>query len=417
MTPAAAVGDRSVVGLHPLLVRPDDDDPQYIVAGRPEIGEFAEMPALCGEIIRLLGDGLTVAAVEEEIARRHGVGVGVAGVVDTMREMGFVASIDGQPLPDPAQGAPRPHLGSLSRTSVSWLFSRPVVLLWWAIVAAAVLTLLTRPDVFPGYEDFFWNEHVGFVVLVNTAMFSVVVTVHELMHLFAARSLDAPARISFGTRLHHLVMQTDVTAIWGVPRRARYRVYLAGMAWDVLLIAALVLLLAHAPPPEPVAALLRALMLAVLLSVALQAHVYMRSDLYFVLRDLLRCRNLFDQGLAYARYLLARAVSAVRGRGRPADPSTVLPPHERRATRLYSVFLAGGAGVALAMYAFYGVPIVVSSLVRAVTALAAGFQGGPLLTAVDAAMFLLVEGGLQLLYVVTFLRSHRHWFRRPARTG
>jgi hypothetical protein len=250
-------------------------------------------------------------------------------------------------------------------------------------------------------------------VLVNTVMVSITISVHELMHLTAARSLGAPGRIGFGTRLHNLVVQTDVTAVWGVPRRFRYRVYLAGMAWDLFLMASLILLVAHLGMPQLVKAILQALVVAVLMTIPFQLQVYMRTDLYYVLRDLLRTRNLFDDGLSYAKYLLGRTVAGLRRRPYPsADPTIELAPHERRATRVYSVFLVLGATVSLTALALFGAPIAIAAAVRAVLAIADGFNGGPVLLALDSGLFVLIEGSIQILFVVTFFRGHRHWFRR-----
>jgi putative peptide zinc metalloprotease protein len=89
------------------------------------------------------------------------------------------------------------------------------------VALAAVVTCLRRPDLVPAAADFYWTPYVGLAVLVGTVMFSANLSVHELMHLAAARSYGAPARIGFSTRLHYLVVQTDVTAIWAVSRRER----------------------------------------------------------------------------------------------------------------------------------------------------------------------------------------------------
>jgi putative peptide zinc metalloprotease protein len=78
--------------------------------------------------------------------------------------------------------------------------------------------------------------------------------------------------------------------------RRRCRRHLAGMALDVLLAAAMLLCVAYLSLPHPIGAWLRAFILSLLLSVLLQAQVHMRTDLYFTLRDLLRCRNLFEDG-------------------------------------------------------------------------------------------------------------------------
>ncbi|MGW2148485.1 hypothetical protein ACWCOT_29585 [Nonomuraea bangladeshensis] len=410
---AAEVGAGSVVRFHHLVVRPDDDDPDAIIVGRPDLGEFVELPAVCGEVIRLLGEGRPVAEVEAAVAAEHDVELDVADLVESLSDLAFVAEVDGLPVPGPASEPVAGHFPGVTERHVRWVFGRPMKLFWLAVVAAAALTVVAEPGLFPRHQDFFWSGYTGLSVLVNTAFFSVVASVHELMHLTAARSLGAPARIGFGTRLHYLVVQTDVTAIWGVPRRRRYRVYLAGMASDLFLIATMTLAVAYLPLPGPVEALLRAFTLTTLLCLPLQAQIYMRTDLYFVLRDLLRCKDLFGDGLRYARYLLARAAATFRRPAAPvADPTGELAPHERRAVRIYAVALAAGSSITLTVFAFYGAPIVVGGLTAALTALWDGLHGGPVLAAVDAGLLILVEGGIQVLFLATFVRTHRHWFRR-----
>ncbi|QYC39482.1 hypothetical protein Nocox_09310 [Nonomuraea coxensis DSM 45129] len=407
----------SRVDFHPLSIRPDDDDPETVVVGRSAIGEFVELPALYGEAIRLLEAGFSVTAAEERIAAEHEVELDVSELVEALADLGFVHSVNGEPLPDPKAQAARNHFSRLTARHVAWLFSRPMKLLWLLVVGAALVTLAVQPDMLPTYEDFFWGEYVGLTVLVNTVMMSLTISMHELMHLTAARSLGVPGRIGFGTRLHNLVVQTDVTAVWGVPRRSRYRVYLAGMTWDAFLMASLILLVAHTGMPEPVKAVMQALVVCVLMTIPFQLQVYMRTDLYYVLRDLLRTRNLFDDGLAYAKYLLAKVMAGVRRRPAPAvDPTTSLAPHERRATRIYSVVLVVGASITLSAFVLFGLPITIAALVRALVAIADGFSGGPVLLALDSGLLVLIEGGIQVLFLVTFVRTHPHWFRRRRTT-
>ncbi|MFC9975681.1 hypothetical protein ACFVH6_32810 [Spirillospora sp. NPDC127200] len=403
----------TTVEFHPLVVRPDDDDPDAVVVGRLRIGEFVELPAVYGDAITMMRQGLTVGDAEERITAEHEVEVDLTELVEALSELGFVRSIDGAPLPDPAEQAPRSHLARLTERNVAWLFGLPAKLLWSATIVAALVTLVLRPTLLPSYSDFFWSDYIGLTVLVNTVMMSMSISVHELMHLMAARSLGAPGRIGFGTRLHNLVVQTDVTGVWAVPRRSRYRVYLAGLAWDAFLMATLILLVAHAGLPGPAKAICQALVVTVVMTIPFQLQVYMRTDLYFVLRELLRARNLFDDGLAYAKYLRTTFIAKVRRRpNTAADPTTGLSPRQRLATRVYSVFLVLGATITLTAFALFGAPIVVVTFVRAITGIADGLSGGSSLQALDSALLILIEGGIQTLFVVTFVRTHRHWFRR-----
>jgi hypothetical protein len=235
------------------------------------------------------------------------------------------------------------------------------------------------------------------------------------MHLAAARSLGVPARIGFGTRLNNLVLQTNVSAAWTVPRRSRYRVYLAGLAWDTAAAATALLLIAYADLPATADAVLAAYGLMAVLSMTMQMQVDMRTDFYFVLLDLLRCGDLFHDGMAYARFLAVRAARRLRGAPPPPDPARDLPAREQRAVRVYAVLLVIGSAAALAVYALYGIPILVVTAIKAVAAILAAFSGGSVLAAVDGALVLIVEGGLQVLFLVTFYRNRRDWFARTAR--
>ncbi|MEV0154191.1 hypothetical protein AB0H57_10685 [Micromonospora sp. NPDC050686] len=415
---AAAVGLHSVVRFHALRTRVSDDDPDEVVVGRPEVGVFIELPELGLEAINLLSSGMPVGAAEDLLADRHGVRIDLTELVEDLVQEGFVAEVDHVPVPDPHEPVAN-HLPWLRSRHVQWLYGLPAKLAYAGLVAATVATVVADPDRIPTFRDFYWTDYVGLAVLVNTVMFSIAATAHEISHLVAARSLGAPARIGFGTRLHHLVLQTDVTAIWTVPRRSRYRVYLSGMLLDTAVVCTTILLVAHAQLPPLADGLLGALAVVMIGSMAGQFRVYMRTDLYFVLLDLLRCRNLFQDGLTYARYLLRRVGHAVAP-GKVAagpDPSQALPARERKAVRIYAVAVVAGSTVALGAFAVYGLPVLMFGAVTAFGAVSRGLTGGGLLSALDAAAIILVEGALQVLFVRTFLRKHRGRWRWARRSG
>ncbi|MET8063676.1 hypothetical protein ACFYON_01475 [Micromonospora sp. NPDC005686] len=403
-----AVGAATRVRFHPLRIRPSDDDPDSVVVGRPDVGEFVELPAIGARAVELLDAGVPVGAAEERIAADHDVDLDLVDLVLALRDAGLVAEVDGRPS-GAGHREDRPHLPRLRARHVRWLFGPAAKVAYLALVAATLATVVRRPELLPSYRDFFWTDYVGLAVLVNTALFSVTAVLHEFSHLVAARSLGAPARIRFATRLHHLVLETDVTAIWSVPRRYRYRVYLSGVLWDLAVVCVALLVVAYARPHPLAEGLLSAVVLVIVMSMVLQLHVYMRTDCYFVLLDLLRCRNLFQDGFAYARHVLRRCLhAALPGRvaASTGDPSAVLPPHERRAVRIYAVAVVLGSAVALSSFLVFGVPIVVHGAIQAGSAVLAGATGGSLLAAVDGAVVLVVEGTLQAIFLVTFYRRH-----------
>ncbi|MGC4896146.1 hypothetical protein [Micromonospora sp. DT31] len=175
------------------------------------------------------------------------------------------------------------------------------------------------------------------------------------------------------------------------------------------------LVIGYVRPHPLVEGLLSVVVLVVVMSMALQLHVYMRTDCYFVLLDLLRCRNLFQDGFAYARHLARRVLHTVlpdRVAASAGDPTADLPPHERRAVRIYAVTVVAGSTVALSSFVAFGIPIVVHGAIRAGSAVLAGMTGGSLLAAVDGAVVILVEGTPQVIFLVTFYRRHSRRRRR-----
>lgn len=398
----------SVLTLWPLVYRDHDDDADVVVVGRMATGDFVELPHVGAIAVRLLGEGVPIGDAEDRIAREHDVQIDLVELGEGLVELGFVVEVSGHRVADADEPLRGSHLPWLRDSHVRPLFSVPMVVLWLGIVAATVVTWWREPSLFVTARDFYWTDYVGLAVLVNTALFSIALSIHELMHLAAARRFGAPARISFSTRLHHLVVQTDVSGVRAVSRRQRLVVYLAGLGWDVMVICICTLVIAHAGLPPLADRVLGALALCVLLSILFQVQVYMRTDLYYVLMEVLRCSNLFGDGLAFARHLLRRAT------GRPStDPTTELSRRERRAVRVYAIAMAAGSVVALGTFAIYGLPILIEGVTRAATGLITGITDGPVLLAVDSALIILVEGTLQAIFLVTLYRRHR----RSARTA
>jgi hypothetical protein len=62
---------------------------------------------------------------------------------------------------------------------------------------------------------------------------------HELAHWLGARINGVLARITISRGYYMLVAQTDLSALWAVPRRRRFPPLLAGIAWDTVRLSGL----------------------------------------------------------------------------------------------------------------------------------------------------------------------------------
>lgn len=405
------IGPTTRVVLHDLAVRPDRDE--WIV-GRMATRTFVALPAAGARAVELLREGRSVTRTEETLRAETGEEFDIADFVGDLTALGFVARIGDRPVPDVEP--PRASLPWLRPRHVRLALHPVLPLLVGALLAAALVVLVRRPDLVPGYRDLLWSRHGSVVLLSGAAAGWALLLAHELAHLVTARAAGVPGKMRLGTRLQFLVMQTDISGIELAPRRHRLTAYLAGIALNLSVASSLVLVLAATETGTTAHRLLAAALLLALLPLPFQCMVFTRTDLYFVLQDLTGCRDLYGDGLAYARYRFRRAVRPVR-RGHRAeaardDPSARLPAHERRAVRIYSVVLVVGTAACLTFMAAVTLPVDLALLARAVRGLGPehGLAGNA-----DAVTVLVVLGGVNVLWLVTWWRNRRS--RRSASAG
>ncbi|MCX4744602.1 hypothetical protein OG455_03535 [Kitasatospora sp. NBC_01287] len=402
--PLPPVTEHTVVRLHELATRPDGDE---VIVGRLATGDFVALPPVGARAIELLGLRLTAGEARDRLAAETGSEVDVVDFLDNLVALGFVAEIDGMPVP--GAEPPRPTLPWLTPSRAAWSLSPLPAIGVGALVAAAVIVLALRPRVMPGYHALLWSPYGGLVLLGSFCLGWPLLLLHEAAHLVTARATGVPARIGLGTRLQFLVLQTDMSGIDLAPRRHRLTAYLAGIAVNLAVAAGGLLLLAATGPHTPAHRVVAILVLMALIPLPFQGMVFMRTDLYFVLQDLTRCHDLFGDGRAYARYLARRALPWRKVT--PEDPSRHLPPAQRRAVRLYSTVLVIGTVLCLAVLATITAPTDLTVLLRAARRVGPGHSA---LQRTDGLAVLLFLGGAQALWVRTRWAAYR---RRRASAG
>ncbi|MFJ9349082.1 hypothetical protein [Streptomyces sp. NPDC101237] len=385
--------------LHDLGIRRDRDE--WIV-GRMATRTFVALPAAGARAVELLGRGLSVARTADLLRAETGEELDVGDFVRDLAALGFVARIGDHPVPDAVPE--RASLPWLRPETVRFALHPALAVLAVLLPLAAAGILLRRPDLVPCYRDLLWSPHGSLVLVTGAAVGWALLFAHELAHLVTARAAGVPGRMRLGTRLQFLVMQTDISGIELAPRRHRLTAYLAGIALNLSVASALVPVLALTDPGTTLHRVLAAVLLLALLPLPFQCMVFTRTDLYFVLQDVTGCRDLYGDGLAYARHRLRRLPRVRHAAGAAADPSAGLPAHERRAVRLYSVVLVAGTAACLAFMAAVTLPADLTLLIRAARGL--GPDRG-LARNADSAAVLIVLGGVNVLWLVTRWRNRR----------
>ncbi|MGW0810696.1 hypothetical protein [Nonomuraea sp. NPDC002799] len=298
------------------------DGPDDYVIGNGET--FVNVPGVAAAVVAALDGTRSAEEARARVLAERGVDVDVAG---------FVTGLEGAGLLRRPERPPN-LWDRIRPRHVAWFFSRPADLALLLLTAGAVAAALAEPGVLPNPSALVWSDGLTFTLAFLAGSW-LLVLVHELGHIAAARSLGVRAELSLGTRLHFLVVQTRMTGIWAVPRRARYRAHLAGMRVDWFLLCAGVCLLYAADLP-----LVRLVTLICLSQIAWQFLFFMRTDVYYAFANAGGNKNLMADAQAYLR-------------GAPAG-------RVRRSVRVYAWFVVAGRVLGLAFFALYTVPITVA---------------------------------------------------------
>ncbi|MGN9913911.1 hypothetical protein ACTMTJ_40895 [Phytohabitans sp. LJ34] len=390
-----ALTDQARVELHSLAIGPEDDGVQEV--GRPETGVFIALPAEGIRLLSWLDSGFTLGEVRRRFTAIYGVAPELDEFVTGLLDCGFVKAVDGTATsPAAAESAGRGWrlLASLPQHRVAWILAPPMRLLYAGVWLAVPVLFVLRPDLIPHAANALLDLQASLNLLLLVLLVWVMLFLHELAHMLAARARGCVASLSISRRLYFLVAQTDMSGIRAVPRRERYAPYLAGMTFDLaVLLACTALRMAGVGGgvPTVIAYIVGA-------QIAYQFAIFLRTDLYFVLTNWLRTGNLTQdvQAILNDRWR--------RSRGKARLDLSGIPARERRIARLYLPFYVLGIAAAIANLVFYVLPVLAGLVMRAVSGLL-GHDG--VLSRWDGIAFLIVNAVHFGLLGMVFYRERR----------
>lgn len=386
------------------------EDGEYII-GNIESGEFVSIPQVGGELLRALVSGLTLQESQDRIKELGYQEVDMESFISDLYELDLIFGINYDITPSSSRTNP---IEVPKRNHLSRLFSLPAGFMWLAIVSVGVSTMLYNHSLIPTSSDFFWGSNLAMVVWVNIAFFAAELLSHEAFHVLAAKSYGIKSTIGVSTRFIDFVLETKVHSLWALERKERLKVFMAGLAWDALLFAILLITLEFASPPDLVTRLLKAWALMIFLSMLPQTQLYTRTDLYFFLADFSKCRNLSQDSKKYLRDLirtLAENLKLKPHREKNHDsPLGSLPSRERKIVKTYSWFSVSLTTLAVAIFLFLGVPILISAITKSGELILQGIHNQALLPILGGVATLLVflapNVGFLIVKIYTAKKEH-----------
>ncbi|GAB3227145.1 hypothetical protein GCM10027447_17970 [Glycomyces halotolerans] len=401
------------VALREFTHRHDGDEVTIALTGKDV---FLSIPVEGFRLLEWLRDGATVAEASERFEREFGEAPEIGGFLDALRAEGFIADPGTEPQAAESEPATdgRGHLQWLTPRTAR-LFVNPVVGAVSAlIVLAGIAAAISRPQVVPLADGLQFESHFALMTWLTFAIALSGVMVHEFAHVIAARAAGARARIELSNRMYVVVVQTDMTGVWMAPARQRMIAFLAGPIVDAVCVAAIMIALwGHETgrielAPIPLM-LLEGVGFTYIARIIWQCLMFWRTDFYYAVATLLKCKNLMIDTENLLRNLWRR----LRRRTDLIDQSAV-PPNERRAIGVYAFIWTGGRAVALWAFAAFTVPLLIYYTTECVTYLAGANPG---FGWVDFATALVLGIGTNVLGIVLWARRGVLAWRRSRGSG
>lgn len=345
------------VEVFPFTRRVDGHD---VILGRADGRSFLALPPDAVEILDDLAAGSTLLQAQTAYQERHAVTPDVLGLVVGLEAEGFIRR-EGAGGEEVAGVAPRAfHLVGITQSVARRIFSRPVLWAGALLVALGVAAVFAEPSIVPGPSALMFSHSIGIMVLWLVPLFILSLVLHEMAHLVAARARGVPASFGFSHRLWLLVVETDMSGIWTLPRRQRYLPILAGSFVDAVSTAALLLVLfldarGAMALSATAGAVIRAMVIVYLYQILWQCFLFVRTDYYYAIANYFGCKSLMQDTVVALRNRAVRW----SGRGSEIDQSHI-PRGEMRIIRGYAGLWFGGRVLAIGLLVFVQIPIVLS---------------------------------------------------------
>jgi putative peptide zinc metalloprotease protein len=328
-------------GLDRVVVAQDGDSS---IVGRPDLNLFFAVPLPGGAFVTTLQQ---TGSIELATTSAEEVADGPVDGIDFLRGL-----VDTGLFDDPASDLAAAG-GGEARRETKWLegvsqpvakrfFGRAAWLVYAAAAVGATFLMVLVPDLRPHSSNVWFLEDKALASLLVVALALALTAVHEAWHWLAGRAAGVPAVFRVSRRGAFLVFETDVSQLVTIPRSQRSGVYLAGMAVDSLMLF-LTLALQWAalsrggPAAAGLAGFLGAIAFTLVLGIGQQwALVFLRSDVYALLANVLGCHNLYRATWLAAKSRLWRLSAEDR------EELASISQHDRRVGRWFGLVYVGG---------------------------------------------------------------------------
>ena len=276
--------------------------------------------------------------------------------------------------------APRDYIANMNPIFIS-LFT------FLAIFALIILVLV--PKFFPKPSDFFWSNYLSLSLLSSFIFTWISAIGHELAHLTIAKLYGINGKLALSHRLNFLVIETQFSDIYAIPKKGRIAIYVSGIAVDMAATTILYLILFLNN-----SAVVKQFILLEWLSISWQFFFYMKTDVYFVIREIFGIENLYT----YAKQNLFNISKSKKINQQLTNKESML-------VNIYTFFFAAGTTLGILRYTFYTIPILLTLILESLQKIIAGIYLKNSIYVFDGGVVLAVEVILNLLLIYSIIKN------------
>lgn len=268
-------------------------------------------------------------------------------------------------------------------SKISFFLTNPIFTITNIILALVLFVVFSDINRVPKSQDFFWNPLFSINLLSAFIFTWITVFEHEIAHLAVAKIYGLKGELRLAHRLNFLVAETDFPGIYSVSKAKRITIFLSGIIVDMATTSMLYFL--YLQNKEIV--ILKQFILLEWLSILWQFFFYMKTDIYYVVKEIVGIPDLYT-------YSKEKIVSFLKRE----QFTPVLTERENVIVSVYAGILFFGTALGLFRYGFYHIPILFKTFAGAFVEV---FKGT---NVVDGVITIFIEGISLLLLGVTYLR-------------
>ncbi len=241
-------------------------------------------------------------------------------------------------------------------------------------------------------ENFFWSKYLSLTFSTYFLFTVFMIVVHEFAHFVAAKRFGLTGSFSLSNRLQFLVVESKFPNMYSISKKGRIIVFLSGTLIDLATIGILYLILLNLKDTANfliIRELIKQFLLLEWVAILWQFLFYMKTDMYFVIKELVNVENLYT-------YAKERTLGFVKkDRKLP-----VLTKKENYIVSIYTVLFILGTALGIWRYLTIHLPITIRFMFQSLSNLFTGVFTNNFILAIDGFVVLVIE----IIFLTLFIK-------------